>query len=130
MQIKGDGYGIDFDHENNTVGFKGSFRLENIGEYEKIKQLLSDVHELNLSCLKLDFREVDFLNSSGIAMLCKFIMEVKKIDKMPVIILGNEKILWQKKSFQNLKLLWDKVDVEFSDPGNPQAVQQADERCH
>jgi hypothetical protein len=40
-------------------------------------------------------------------------MDVKKQNKMPVIVTGNDDILWQKKSFANLKLLWDKVEVKF-----------------
>ncbi|MBN2753254.1 MAG: hypothetical protein JXR81_00165 [Candidatus Goldbacteria bacterium] len=113
MQIKGEDYSIIFDDKLNTVNFNGSLRLENMGEYKAIEQFLLDVHELNLPFLNLDFKEVDFLNSSGIAMLCRFIMDVKKQNKMPVIVTGNDDILWQKKSFANLKLLWDKVEVKF-----------------
>ncbi len=122
MQINGDGYNIVFDDGSNTVNFKGSLRLENMGEYNNIEKFLLDIHELNLPYLNLDFKDVEFLNSSGIAMLCRFIMDVKKINKMPVIVTGNENILWQKKSFSNLKMLWDKVEVRFAGGGDDNNV--------
>lgn len=113
MQITNDDYAIKFDDKLNTVNFKGTLRLENLAEYKAIEQFLMDIYELNLPFLNLDFKDVDFLNSSGIAMLCRFIINVKKQDRMPVIVTGNDEILWQKKSFMNLKVLWDKVEVKF-----------------
>jgi hypothetical protein len=113
MQLNGEDFSIVFDNNKNVVDFSGSIRLESMNEYQKIAQFLLDIHELSLPNLTLDFKKVEFLNSSGIAMLCKFILDVKKIDKMDILVIGNEKILWQKKSFSNLKLLWDKVDVKF-----------------
>ena len=113
MQITDENYNVIFDNNTNTIIFKGALRLESMNEYQKVEKFMIEVHELKLTNLNLDFREVDFLNSSGIAMLCKFIIHVKKMDKMPVKFLGNDDILWQKKSFANLKLLWDRVEVEF-----------------
>lgn len=113
MQLNDENFSIVFDNNSNTIFFKGSLRLESMNEYRKIEKFMLEVHDLKLENLNLDFTDVDFLNSSGIAMLCKFIIDIKKMDKMPVKFLGNEDILWQKKSFANLKLLWNRVDVEF-----------------
>ncbi len=111
MQLQGDGFDVVFERAQNAVVFNGVMRLENMQDYDRIGKFLLDVNELELPQLVLDFRKVEFLNSAGIAMLCRFIMDAKKLNKKPVSVIGNENVLWQKKSFSNLKLLWDKIDV-------------------
>ena len=77
------------------------------------KKFMLDIHDLNLQSLTLNFKDLMFLNSSGINMLCKFVLDVKKIDKMLIKVIGNKNILWQTKSFKNLKLLWNKLKLDF-----------------
>lgn len=111
--MEGDSYKIWFDHTNNTIYFDGSLRLWDPSEYQKIKQFMLDVHDLNITELYLNFVKLDFLNSSGISMLCKFIFEVKRINKLTLYVVGNKEILWMKKSFENLLKLWDKIVLVF-----------------
>ncbi len=114
MRIDGDGYKVVFDPAARTAYFAGTLRLFSSGDYRKIEQFLLEVHAYDIPELMLDFRDLLFMNSLGINMLCKFIIKIKKIDKMPVRIVGNRNILWQVKTFQNLKLLWDKVDLRLA----------------
>ncbi len=115
MQLSGDTYSIAFDEPARTISFEGSLRLESVKEYQKIHKFMMDVIELEIPSVNLDFTKVDFLNSSGIAMLCRYILDAKKKDKVPVRVTGNPKVLWQKKSFLNLKYLWEKVEVVFNE---------------
>jgi hypothetical protein len=113
MKIDGGDYTVAFDKDASTVRFTGTLRLFSSGDYRKIELLLLEVYNLELAAMLLDFRELLFMNSLGINMLCKFIIKIKKLDKAPVRIVGNKNILWQVKTFQNLKLLWDKIELQF-----------------
>lgn len=113
MKLQGDNYEIRFEEDRNTIMFEGSLRLWDPTDYSKIKQFMLDVHDLNIPELYLNFVRLDFLNSSGISTLCKFILDAKKMNKLNLHIIGNETILWQKKSFENLVKLWDKITLEF-----------------
>ncbi len=111
MKLQDDNFLIRFDPEKNRVFFEGVLRLSGPAEYNRIEQFLLDVLELDLSRLELDFTELEFLNSAGISMLCHFIFQAKDRDKMPLRILGNKEVLWQKKSFANLQQLWEKIEL-------------------
>ena len=113
MKFTGDDFNIMFNNSENKVVFTGSMRLWDAEEYGKINRFLLDVYELNIPHMILDFHELEFLNSAGINMLCKFVLQAKNENKMPVKIFGNKSILWQVKSFNNLKLLWRDINLEF-----------------
>jgi hypothetical protein len=113
MKLEDENYKIWFDETVNTIYFEGSIRLWDPTDYSKIKQFMLDTHELNISELFLNFVKLEFLNSSGISTLCKFILDIKKVNKVSLHIIGNNTILWQKKSFENLLKLWDKIAIEF-----------------
>lgn len=111
--IKGDIYTIRYIDEDQAIYFEGSLRLWDPSEYQKIRQFMIDTLELDIEELTLDFVKLEFLNSSGISTLCKFILDAKKINRHPIRVVGNSAILWQKKSFENLSKLWDAIQLEF-----------------
>lgn len=111
--IKGDIYRIFYDETEKTIFFEGSLRLWDPSEYQKIRQFMLDTLDLNITELSLDFYRLEFLNSSGISTLCKFILDAKKINRHTIIVIGNKEILWQKKSFDNLSRLWDAIRLDF-----------------
>lgn len=113
MKLVGENYRIWFENRNNVIYFEGSLRLWDPMDYQKIHQFMMDIHELDIRELSLNFVKLDFLNSSGISTLCKFILDIKKTNKVCLNITGNEKILWQKKSFENLTKLWEKIVLKF-----------------
>jgi hypothetical protein len=114
MRIDGDDYKVLYDGATSTVYFSGTLRLFQSSDYKKIEQFLLQAHNLDIASLTIDFRDLLFMNSLGINMLCKFIIKIKKIGKLSIKIVGNKGILWQVKSFQNLKLLWDKIELQFA----------------
>jgi hypothetical protein len=79
MEIKTEQYRICYDRETATVSFfLGSLRLSGSEEYQPIAQLLGDVADVAAGKITLNLQQLEFLNSSGISMLSKFIIEVRK----------------------------------------------------
>lgn len=111
MKLQDENFKIWFDHETNRLSFQGALRLNGGTDYNRIFNFISDVHDLDIANLELDFTELEFLNSAGISTLCQFIFAAKKKNKMPIRIVGKQDILWQKKSFANLQRLWDRIEL-------------------
>lgn len=113
LKIEGDIFKIWYEDVEQEIHFEGSLRLWDPGEYTRIRQYMIDIYELDIDSLNINLTRLEFLNSSGISMLCKFVFEVKKINRIPVVITGRNDILWQKKSLHNLKKLWDKIELRL-----------------
>jgi hypothetical protein len=113
MNIKDELYNIHYDKDKSTIFFEGSLRLNDMGRFEKIKKFMRDIYELESRELNLDFIRLDFLNSAGISTLCNFIFDIKNLGRKTVRIIGNSHILWQKKSFDNLKIIWEGIEIIF-----------------
>ncbi|MEM8614464.1 MAG: hypothetical protein AAGF93_20790 [Cyanobacteria bacterium P01_H01_bin.105] len=117
MEIKGQEYEVIYDPTVSTVTFKGELALMGMGEYPPIASLLEQALEETLSQppnqLTLDLRELRFLNSSGINVISKFVIKVRKINTIVMTIKGSNSIPWQSKSLTNLKRLMPGMVVEF-----------------
>ncbi len=111
MKLRDENYSIVFDHTINRLSFQGALRLTRACDYDRIYNFILDVYELDIPRLELDFSDLEFLNSAGISTLCQFIFAAKKKNRMPIVIMGKESVLWQKKSFSNLQRLWDRVEL-------------------
>ncbi len=113
-EIKGDDYNIFFNNDNKTVEFHGSIRLRGTDDYKEISNLLNKAYEVLDDEIILDFRHLEFLNSSGINTISKFIINARKQDKLQVKVLGNKDIYWQNKSLKNLQRLWPKITIDIN----------------
>jgi hypothetical protein len=112
--VKGDEYSVTYDQIANTLAFQGTIRLQTADDYAPITQALQRAHDDAAGrALKLDFRQLQFLNSSGISTISKFVINARKQDKIALTVLGNRDIYWQQKSLGNLQKLWPKVQIEI-----------------
>ena len=113
--INGEGYSLEYNDGTQSVSFVGTIRLQSTEEYGAITQMLQKAHEETESgeTLNLDFRQLRFLNSSGINSVSRFVLSARKEDKVLLKVLGNQDIYWQSKSLTNLQKLWPKVQVEI-----------------
>jgi hypothetical protein len=112
MNIQDENYQVTYDAAANTICFRGSLRLNGMGEYGPILALLNSANAGGGIPLTLDLTQLEFLNSSGIAMLSKFVIGLRGSDaKLNVI--GSNAIPWQGKSLINLKRLMPGLVLEI-----------------
>lgn len=117
MEIKGKEYEVVYDQSVSTITFKGELALMGMGEYPPIAALLQQSLE-NLTNqeprqLTLDLRALKFLNSSGINVISKFVIKVRRCGNVAMTIKGSDSIPWQSKSLVNLKRLMPGMVVEL-----------------
>ena len=105
QEIKGEDYIVLFDEASTTVIFKGEMSLGGSSEYEPTSNLLNTVAETNPATMTLNLKELGFLNSSGISMLSKFVLSLRKKKGIQLIVLGSNDMTWQGKSLKNLEKL-------------------------
>jgi len=113
MEIKTEDYRICYDPATATVNFVGSLRLSGSEEYAPIVQLLGEVASVEQAKITLNVQQLEFLNSSGINMLSKFIIEVRKKARVQMAVQGSQRIAWQGKSLKNLQRLMPGLQLEL-----------------
>ncbi|PTD97066.1 slr1659 superfamily regulator [Pseudothauera lacus] len=110
--LAGDGYQAEFDSAAGCVRLCGSLRLGGLTEYAPISQLLEDALD-GRSALTVDLSTLEFLNSSGIATLSKFVISARNRKDCALTIRGSSTIPWQGKSLNNLKRLMPSLELVF-----------------
>jgi hypothetical protein len=112
MEITHDDYQVSHDEAASTVTCAGSFRLHG-EEYKPILDLLINAADMKTPTLTLDVRGLQFLNSSGINTLSKFILQVRKHGATTVVVRGSSQFPWQEKSLKNLQRLLPALKLEI-----------------
>jgi hypothetical protein len=62
----------------------------------------------------LDLRELDFLNSSGITMLSRFVMEARDHPGIDLQVLASEAVPWHARSLRNLQRLMPGLSIRVT----------------
>ncbi len=113
MEIKTEDYRIWYDPDTETVICQGSLRLSGMEEYAPIVQLLNDVADSDPARITLNLRQLEFLNSSGINVLSKFVIVVRQKGNIQMGVQGSKNIPWQGKSLKNLQRLMPALQLEL-----------------
>ncbi len=122
MEIKTDTYTVRYDEENNVILCEGTLRLSGMEEYSPVVEMLNTVVERSPPLITLDLRKLEFLNSSGINVLSKFIIKVRQHrerqakENQPetnMVVYGSQTIPWQSKSIKNLQRLMPSLELEW-----------------
>ena len=103
QEIKDKDYAVSYNSQTSTVKLTGLLSLGGPKEYKPIADLLNGIVESEPPEITLDLRELEFLNSSGISMLSKFVLGLRKKKNVQLIILGSNDMPWQGKSLKNLQ---------------------------
>jgi len=110
--IVGENYNVTFNEAESLFCMEGTFRLRGMDEYVEIGELLESALDAN-SVFTVDVTKLMFLNSSGIAMLSKFIIKARENEGLELIVKGSNDVPWQGKSLQNLKRLMPSLNLIF-----------------
>lgn len=113
QEIIGEDYSVQYDPQSVTVSFQGELSLSGPAEYAPIAQLLEDIAEEEPAHLTLNLKQLEFLNSSGISLLSKFVINVRKKKMIQVIVIGSNEIPWQGKSLKNFEKLLPTLKLEL-----------------
>lgn len=113
MEIKTKDYSICYDPAIETVFCQGSLRLGGVEEYEPIVKLLNNLADKEPSKIILNLQNLEFLNSSGINVLSKYVIKVRQKGTIQMIVQGSKTISWQGKSLKNLQRLMPSLQLEF-----------------
>ena len=113
MDIVHDDYQVHYDAATATVICQGSFRLRGTEEYAPILQVLTTAADAQPATLTLDLRTLQFLNSSGINTLAKFVLYVRQSKATKVVVKGSHLFPWQEKSLKNFPRLLPGLQLEI-----------------
>ena len=105
-ELREDDYCIHYDSSvtTTTVYFEGKLSLRDPSEYSSISNLLENVVNSKPEDLTLNLQKLEFLNSSGIRVLSKFVHQLNKSNiDIKLTVLGSEEVSWQTKSLPNLR---------------------------
>jgi hypothetical protein len=112
MEIKTGEYSVWT--EGSTIHYEGTLRLSGTDAYQPILDAMQGVLAEKPQTVVLDLTQLEFLNSSGINLLAKFTIELRKHPDTGLKVLGSTKIPWQGKSLPNLQKLHKGVELVIS----------------
>lgn len=115
MEVKGVNYRVWYDPANVMVSFEGILRLGGPQEYQPIEDLLEKVLLTEPKVITLDVRALSFLNSSGIHVLYKFAIAMRKKGELRLSVRGSKNVPWHGKSLPNLKKYNSNFELILSD---------------
>lgn len=109
MEIKTGEYSVWT--EGSTIHYEGTLRLSGTDAYQPILDAMQAVLAEKPQTVVLDLTQLEFLNSSGINLLAKYTIELRKYPDTGLKVLGSTKIPWQAKSLPNLQKLHKGVEL-------------------
>jgi len=112
--IRGESFEIRLDDGNPTVFFKGALRLCGTEDYAPILEMLKETLSDPATPVVLDLRELDYLNSSGITMFSRFVIEARDRAGIDLHILASQAVPWHARSLKNLQRLMPSMKFTLS----------------
>lgn len=113
MRIETEDYTVWYEPEMATVNFKGLLRESLIADYKPIEELLDQVMVQELPQVTMNLQQLEFLNSSGMSVLSRFVIRVRKQKKTQLRVKGSRQMPWQDKLLVNWQRLMPNLKVEW-----------------
>lgn len=113
MEVKKDDYRVWYDPATATVNFEGLIRESQISDYKPLEELLEEVIAQKPPVISMNLKELEFLNSSGMTILSRFVIGVRNKKMIQLVVRGSQKIAWQNKSLPNWQRLMPGLTLEY-----------------
>jgi hypothetical protein len=120
--IEGENYRVDYAPERSTIQIIGVLRLSGLAEYAPVTELLNQALNAHKT-ITLDLRQLEFLNSSGIGMLLKFVIEARNKQDVTLNLQGSGTVPWQAKSLVGLQRLMPGINLVIEPQGGRPLVE-------
>ena len=114
QEIRREDYLVTYHPESATIILQGVLRLQGLPAYAPITEFLNEMVDNRPETITINLRELTFLNSSGIDMLLKFVIKVRKQKFSQLVIMVSNEIPWHKKSLNNLQRLMPGLELTFT----------------
>jgi len=113
VELKTDDYLINYDAETGEIRCTGSLLLSGTEEYTPILDLMLQAANEQNEHLTLNVTELEFLNSSGINTMTKFVINVRKKKTVQLTAIGLDNTPWQTRLLKNLKRLMPSLEIQM-----------------
>lgn len=120
MHIRDDRYSVEYNPETATITCQGSLRLYGGTAYASIIDLLNTIADQQPARVVLDIRGLHFVNSSGINVFYKFILQIRDYKSTRLEVRGAETIFWQPKLMLNFQRLLPEIEVTWDEQRKPE----------
>ena len=114
MNICGESFEIQLEENKNTVCFKGALRLSGMEDYTPILEMLKKTLANPIKPIVFDLKELDFLNSSGITMLSRFVIEARDQANVSLYFVASQAVPWHARSLKNLQRLMPALVIRLT----------------
>ena len=111
--IIGESFEIRMQEGHSTVFFKGALRLSGMEDYAPILELLRETLGNPTMPIVLDLRGLEFLNSSGITMLSRFVIEARDCPGIKLEVIASQAVPWHARSLTNLQRLMPALSIRM-----------------
>ncbi len=113
MEVKTNDYRVWYDPETATVNFQGLIRESQIADYKPLEELLEGVIAQKPPVIAMNLQELEFLNSSGMTILSRFVIGVRNKKIIQLVVCASKKIAWQNKSLVNWQRLMPGMTLKY-----------------
>ncbi len=113
LEIKDPAYRVWYEPDDQTVYFEGKLRL-GPGGYRPIEELLQNVLAQEPSRIRLHLYDLQFLNSSGLSTLFKFVVALRKKGTIPLSVRASKEVLWHSKTLANIERFFPTAEIELA----------------
>ncbi|MCG8424310.1 MAG: hypothetical protein MJE77_40980 [Proteobacteria bacterium] len=113
LEIKDPNYRVWYEPKSHTVYFEGKLRLQP-GAYRDIEVLLQKVMDLEQERIRLHLHDLQYLNSSGLNMLFKFVVALRKKGSINLAVRASKAIFWHSKAIANIERFFPSAELELA----------------
>lgn len=113
LEIRDTGYRVWYEPEAHTIYFEGSLRL-NPGGYTPISNLLKHVLMQSPGRIRLHLHDLQYLNSSGLNMLFKFVIAIRNKGSVQLVVHASKEVFWHSRTLANIERFFPAAEIELS----------------